>query len=179
MIDVYDIPSQKEIVDKSDYSAIGRAHGLAECATEIDTQVTGGQSAVEEPPGAELARDDRRSRTNERRSPHRRHIVRVPADLPRAGIFSRDSRFGRCVQGLRESAIHLERLRNRRRNLRQDDPGADRLCPARRVRELGVRDERAFNIDGDPTDRVPASPRGRNEMQRLIGHAAANRNNGI
>jgi len=58
VIDVHDIPRQKEIVDESDYPAIGRAHRLAKCAAKVNAQVTSRQSPVEKSAGAKLTRDD-------------------------------------------------------------------------------------------------------------------------
>jgi hypothetical protein len=130
VIDVHDIPGQKEIADESDYSAVGCAHLLAKRTAKINTQMTGGESPVEKSAGAKLTGDDRSSRANERRCPHRRLIVRMLSNLSCAGVFTRDSRLSRRVQRSREGAIHCERLRNRRWNPRQNYSSAYRFYSA-------------------------------------------------
>ena len=61
VIDVDDVAGEKKVVDEHDDSAIGNPHRLSDATAKIDPKVTRGQSSVEGPTRAELARDHRRA----------------------------------------------------------------------------------------------------------------------
>ena len=72
VVDVNHIAGEKEIVDESNDSPVRCEHGLSECATEIDAEVTTGYPTVEDAAGSEFTGDHRCARSKEGSRPHRR-----------------------------------------------------------------------------------------------------------
>lgn len=105
--------------------------------------------------------------------------MRVPADRPRARVFSRDSRRRRCVEWARKAAVHCERLRDGRWQLRKRHSRPNRLHFPRRSSDLGARDQSALGVDRNRADRVPVALTRRDEVERLAGHRSSNRHDTI
>src|SRR4051812_13928833 len=179
VVDVDDIPGEKEPVDERNDSTIGRADRLTDRTPEVDTKMSRRQLAVEDAPRPEFTGDHGGARLEKRIRPHWRMVVRGPADLARTRVLALDAGDGSGVQRLGEAAVDGEWLRYRRRDSGKRESYASYLGLPRRPTDHRVGSETPFGVDRHATDRVPRARRRSNEVERLFGKGATNRDDRV
>ena len=181
VIDVHDVPGEKEFRDERDDSAVCGEDRIAKRPAVVDAKVTARHAPVENAAVAELTRDPRGPRPKEGKRPELRRLLRVATNISRERVLTFDARFRDGIHGARELGIDAQaarawrasmRLRQWLRLMRKTKDGAERVNDTRASLDTYMGDNGVRCIDGNRAERLEPPFRRRAKMKSLTSHDA-------
>ena len=159
VVDVDDVPREKEFGDERDDAAIRGVDRIAGRSAIVDTEMAARDLAVEDAAGSELARDPSGSRPEEGQGEELRRVLRVPTDPASERVFVLDARFSSRVEPSREFGIDAQPAGGSRATAGLRDRGRLVRIRERRVQRVDVL--RGSRDDDGRGNRIRCVDRGR------------------